>query len=273
MTKEWKKLPRLHIRHFFLWVVKCICYLVINYQKGGINWDNYRLRSLRSLNDLRFTKLFQRDSFCKKALIISRRIGHENFGCSLYPWPAAYWKAMSDCISSLQARTYACLSPGSRLKHFPSTSSVPNVKKRQEKANPRKSISTIGNKQSISWKEWPSFKSVYKVSLKVLLLNPQSWGTIPTFHDFDEDSHPISIFSAYETCHSTTSSEKPFSDTSVWAEVFVCSFLLPCVRLCGLHSLPFIVGVCLCTAPFSRLGLCSSWPLNKLIFSESKHQV
>lgn len=82
---------------------------------------------------------------------------------------------------------------------------------------------------------------------------------------------PHSIFSAYETCHSTTSSEKPSSDTSVWAEVFVCSFLLPCVRLCGLHSLPFIIGVCLCTAPFSRLGLCSSWPLNKLIFSESKH--
>lgn len=44
---------------------------------------------------------------------------HENFGCSLHPWPAAYWKAVSECISPLQARTSAWLSPGSHLKHFP----------------------------------------------------------------------------------------------------------------------------------------------------------
>lgn len=69
-----------------------------------------------------------------------------------------------------------------------------------------KSVSTFGNMWSISWKEWSCFKSVYQIPLMVLPFNPQSGGTIPTFHGFDHSGwyFPLGIYhAAYETSRAT----------------------------------------------------------------------
>lgn len=76
---------------------------------------------------------------------------------------------------------------------LPSTSSVPNVKKRQETANPRKSISTIANKQFPEKNDQVSSQfTKFPWRLCCLILSPRE--TIPIFHDFDEDSLSPMVF-------------------------------------------------------------------------------